>query len=114
MALLDQAFISNDPTFNLRIRASVIAAAIAISNESTGTAFHQQRDQIAIAVLGSPLAMQSNFAFAVASQPAVISDATVNGTVTLNSTNAAAQVALVTDTDINNAVASVWNSFFQH
>lgn len=114
MALLDQALLANDPTFLLRVRVAAIGAAVSISNESTTTANHPQRDQLAVNVLTQPDNYKVMFAAAIATQSSVINDATQNGTVTLNSTNTPAQGALVTDTDINNAVASVWNSFFNH
>lgn len=114
MALLDQAILGNDPTFIQRVRTAIIGAAIAISNESTGTAFHPQRDSVAVNVLASPDSWKSIFAASVATQTAVINDATQNGTVTLTSTNSAQQAALVLDADINTAVSAIWNSFFAH
>lgn len=114
MALLDQAILSNDPTFIQRVRTAMIAAAIAISNEGTGVTNHALRDSIAVQALTNPDSMKFIFSAAVATVTAVINDATQNGTVTLTAANSAQQAALVTDADINTAVASIWNSFFNH
>lgn len=113
MALLDQAVLSNDPTFVQRVRTAIIAAAVAISNEGAVTN-HAQRDVIAVNVLTNPDAWKTTFAACVATDANCIADATQNGTVTLTSGNVSTQSALVTDLHINNAVSSMWNSFFAH
>lgn len=112
--LSDKYLLSNEPAFTSRVRASIIAAAVAISNEGSGVTNHTSRDAIAVNVLTSPDAWKSYFSAAVAVDTTVASQATTTGTVALTTSNVAAQGALVTDVAINNAVSAAWNSFFAH
>jgi len=113
MSLNDEALLATDLTFIQRVRASVLASAVAISNEGPVTN-HAQRDQVAVNALTNPDAWKMYFAATIATDPTVIGFATSNGTVTLTAANLAAQAAFVTDASINNAVSAQWNSFFTH
>lgn len=111
-SLNDQAILSGDTLFINRVRESLVAACVAITNEATSTAFHFKRAAYASAVLNNPTAYQQLFAYGVATDASVISDATQAGTVALTAANVDGQQALVTDAHINNAVSGQFNSFF--
>lgn len=113
-SLNDKALLSTDVGFQQRVRASVIAAAVSISNEGSGVALHTGRDDIAVSALAAPDSWKVLFAASVATDATVAGQATQSGTVVLTTGNLATQAALVTDAAINNAVSAQWNSFFQH
>lgn len=116
MALSDQFQLSQDPTFQGRVQASVIAACVAISNEGWTVAFHRERATFAAQILSSTSGQSSYvtlFANSVSTDTNCISDATQSSTVTLTTSNRAAQAALVTDAHINSAVASQFNSYIR-
>lgn len=112
--LNDQAQLASDPTFQQRVRTSMLAAAVAISNESGAAALHANRDALAVQILLEPTIWVYRFSYSVATDATVSSAATSAGTVVITPANLAARAALVTDASINNAVSGQWNSFFQH
>ncbi len=109
----DQQFLASDPTFQNRVRQSLLAACISIKNEAVTTAFHREREAFLVAVTNSPDAYKTFVAQNVATNASVISDATAAGTVALTSGNAVTQAALVTDAHLDTAIASNFNSFFR-
>jgi hypothetical protein len=109
----DMNVLQTDAGFVGRVRASMIAQSIAITNEGWTVAFHRERDSYAVQVLNSPDTFKQLFANAAATAPNVVTDATQGGTVVLASSNVAVQAALVTDADIDGAVTSQFNSFFR-
>lgn len=110
----DKQFLSLDPTFQNRVRQSMIAACVAIASESPVTvAFHRERATFGVACMNAPDVYKSLFAVSVANDASVIADATAAGTVALTSANAAAQAALVTDAHLDTAIATQYNSFFR-
>ena len=64
-SLHDQSILSTDPGFTQRVRASIVAAAIAISNEGAVT-LHTQRDAVAVGVISNPNYWQETFAASIA------------------------------------------------
>jgi hypothetical protein len=116
----DMYLLSQEPTFQNRVQAAMLTAAIAIANEGYAVVFHQQRSAQATNVILSPRGVSGGynytvlFANTVATDTSVIADATVAGTVVLTSGNVAAQGALVTDAHIDAAVSAQWNAFFAH
>jgi hypothetical protein len=109
----DQAILAADPTFINRVRQSLIAACISITNEGwSGGPIHRQRAARAEAILNEPDNFKPIYAMSVATDANVISDATVVGTVVLTAANSAAQAALVTDAHMDTAVSAQFNSFF--
>lgn len=109
----DMYFLSTDPTFQNRVRASMVAAAISVTTEAWTVAFHRERDTYAVAILNSPDSYKLLFANAVATDANCISDATQAGTVVLSGGNVVTQAALVTDAHIDAAISSQFNSFFR-
>jgi hypothetical protein len=110
----DKQFLASDPTFQNRVRQSMIAACVSIASESpTTVAFHRERATFGVACMNSPDVYKLLFANAVANDASVIADATAAGTVVLSSGNVAAQAALVTDAHMDTAVSSQFNSFFR-
>ena len=111
---LDQVNLAADPTFQNRVRQSMISAAISVSNEGwSGGLIHQVRRQQCRTILNDTLDnLKIIYARAVATDATVIADATVGGTVAVTGGNAAAQQALVTDAHIDNAISGQFNSFF--
>jgi hypothetical protein len=114
VSLNDKYQLSQEPTFQNRVQASLVAAAVAIGSEGWNVVFHRERSTFATQVLLSPngatnyVALFSN---AVATDTNVINDATVNGTVAITSGNKATQAALITDAHIDSAVSGVFNAF---
>jgi hypothetical protein len=110
----DQQFLAADPTFQNRVRQSLIAACQAIKSENAQTVpFHRERETFLVAVTNQPDLFKLIFAQAAATNASVIGDATQAGTVVLTGANAAAQAALVTDAHIDTAISSDFNSFFR-
>jgi hypothetical protein len=109
----DQQFLAADPTFQNRVRQSLVAQCINIKSEAVTVAFHRERETYVAAVMNSPDSFKLIFAQAVAANASVIADATAAGTVVLSAANAAAQAALVTDVHIDTAISGDFNSFFR-
>jgi hypothetical protein len=111
----DMYQLSQEPTFQNRVQASLVAACIAISNEGWAIPFHRERSDFVVRVLGNPNGTVPNwvalFSNAVVTDSNVIGDATVGGTVPITLGNRATQAALVTDAHIDAAVSSMFNSF---
>ena len=113
-SISDMNMLSTDTGFQGRVRASMIAASIAITTESRTTVpFHREREAFAVQILNAPDSFKSLFANSVATDASVSGDATAAGTVVLTSGNVAAQAALVTDAHIANAISGQFNSFFR-
>jgi hypothetical protein len=107
----DMNLLQSDATFTSRVRSSLVAACVAITNEAHGADW-RERQLFAVKVLNSPDNYKALFATTVATDANVIADATQGGTVALTAGNVATQAALVTDAHIDNAVAGQYNSFF--
>lgn len=111
--------LAQDPTFQGRVGASLLTWCQVVGTEGWTVAFHRERSDFAHQILTSTLSAQGvnpysvQFASSVATDTSVLSDATAAGTVVLTSGNRAAQVALVTDTHISNAIASQFNSYIR-
>lgn len=110
----DKNQLSNDATFQGRVRQAMLTACVAIASESPTTVpFHRERSAFAVLCMNSPTTFELLFAFTVANDANVIADATAGGTVVLTQANVAAQAALVTDAHIDAAVSSQFNGFFR-
>jgi hypothetical protein len=108
----DKSLLALEPTFQNRVKMSLIAACISIKNEGNVWA-HRERETFCVAVMNNPEAFKVLVAAGVATDATVISDATVAGGTILTSGNIAAQQALVTDAHIDTAIASQFNAFFR-
>lgn len=114
----DQQFLAADPTFQNRVRQSLLNACIAVKAESPiTTPFHREREAFCVGVITAPDSFKVIVAQSVATNASVIGDATQAGTVALSGANAAAQAALVTDAHLDSAISSIVfgsaNSFFR-
>jgi hypothetical protein len=109
----DKYLLSQDLTFQNRVRMSLITACISIYNEGYAIPFHRERQTFATAVMNAPDTYKVLVASGVATDANCISDATAAGTVVLTAANAAAQAALVTDTHVDTAIAGQFNTFFR-
>jgi hypothetical protein len=109
----DKYQLSQDATFQNRVRTSLVAACISIYNEGWGVAFHRERQTFATAVMNAPDAFKALVANGVATDTNVINDATATGTVALTAGNVATQAALVTDAHIDAAISGQFNTFFR-
>lgn len=109
----DMYILSQEATFQNRIRAAMIAACVSITTEARTTAFHRERETYAVSILNSPDTFKALFAGTVATDASVIGDATAAGTVVLTSGNVATQQALCTDAHIDAAISGQFNSFFR-
>lgn len=115
----DAALLAGEPGFISRVREAVIVYCNVVANESVtqaSIALHQRRVAFASQTLGNisanPSAIAQFFAYCVASDATVLSDATVAGATPLTSGNVATQSPLATDAHISNAIAAQWNTFF--
>lgn len=110
----DSQLLASDPTFQNRVRQSLIVQCLNAQVEDPNTVpFHRERETWAAAVMNSPDSYKETVACAVAGSLACVQDATVGGTVPLTSGNVAAQAALVTDQHINAAIVTGFNSYFR-
>ena len=109
----DQNVLSQDAGFIGRVRASMIAISNTVMVEGWTIAFHRERQTYAVGVLNAPDNYKGLFANVLATDTSIIADATVGGTVPLNSGNVAAQSLLVTDAHIDAAASAFFNSFFR-
>lgn len=91
MALVDQYNVSQDVTFQKKIKISIIKAAIDVANEASSVVNHTSRLVLAHQVLGSPESFVEPFSLGVAA------DATID----LNSS----------DTSISTRVAAIWDAY---
>lgn len=111
MAYIDQANLALDPTFKTRVQAALIGGVLSLPTEVSTVPNHYRRVSLSVLVLNSPATYATLFVQSVATDAAVIADATVNGTVTITTANAAAQAALVTDAHILAALNVQINAF---
>lgn len=112
----DENQLSQDPIFQGRVQASLVAACVAIANEAWTVPFHRERSTFAAQILsatGGQSPYVTLFSNSVSTDPNVIADATQGGTVVLTGANRAAQAALVTDAHIDAAVSSQFNAFMR-
>jgi hypothetical protein len=98
--LSDQYTLSQDVNFQHRVQESIVAAAIAIANESPAVALHSARIAFGRSVLASPSSWAASMAPSLATDATIAADA---GSPPIQ--------ANVTDAHINTAVASQWNSY---
>lgn len=112
----DRYTLSTDPTFKTRVQAALVAICVSIANEGWAVAFHRERSDFAARILGnpsSPTDWVQLFTNAVSTDSTCIGAATQAGTVALTSGNVVAQSALVSDTQIDNAIAAEYNAFIR-
>jgi hypothetical protein len=114
--LNDMFVLANASAFTQRVASALFAACANIASEGWAVPFHRERSTFVVQVLSntsSPNPYVQLFANAAATNLTVVSDATQASTnyTVLTTANVAAQVANITDTDINNAVAACFNSF---
>lgn len=117
--LNDQQLLASDPTYQNRVRESLISYCIFIDGETVLNGLnglspfelHIKRVNYCAAVMGNPDNYKQIFAEASATNGTVIGDATQSGSVSLTSANVATQATKVLDPDLNNAVSSVFNTF---
>ncbi len=120
----DQNVLSTDGVFRGRVRASMIAAAIAINAEARTVPggfpawavadYYAKRATLASKIVLAPDAYAPLVTNGVSTDANVVADATVGGTVSLASLTAiqvATQAGLVTDAHIDAAVAGQFNDF---
>lgn len=117
VARLDEFNLGNDSIWQNRVKASLLSACVAIQTENFQTTlFHRERSNYVAEITGSVASLNdavSRHAFAAATDPNVISDATQAGTVSITSANADTQQALVTDLHLDTAISNQFNTFFR-
>lgn len=112
----DQAVLAADVLFENRALESFAGFCVStiITENPHSVAYHTERVAFCQTVMGTatgPSNFKVNIAQVAATNATVIGDATAGGTVALTSGNADAQEALVTDTDLSNAIAASFNIF---
>lgn len=107
----DKYVLSTDSGFQNRVREALLTYCATVANEASNTPFHTTRIQRAVGVINSPDNFKAIYANAAAMDAGVIGDATQAGTVSLTSTNVAAQAALVTDAHLDAAIQAQFNYF---
>jgi hypothetical protein len=118
--LTDQTWLSQDPTFQNRVRESFINycnTTILVENGTTAIN-HIKRINFCsslIATIGALDNFKVNMAELVAANGTVISDATVAGATPITSAAIAiTQAAIIPDSDINNAMGASFNLFLSY
>lgn len=109
----DSYLLSQDTTFQNRVRMSMCYYSVTVMIEAWSVPFHRERQTFASQVLNSPDTYKQLFSNLASVEPTCISDATAAGTVTITAGNVAAQAALVTDAHIDAAINTYYNSFFR-
>ena len=114
--LNDMATLATDTVFDQRVLMSLTQfCTVTLSSEAITTTtvqLHVARKNYAALVLNDPNTYKPRFVNAVAANQIVANDATAGGTIVGAIPSAIATAALLcTDTDINNAIASAFNSF---
>ena len=112
-SLNDSYQLSQYTPFQQRVQMAMIAWCVQANSEAWTVPFHRERQQWAAQVLSNPTSYVPAYSMIAADNATVIGDATQAGTVALTSANLAAQSALVTDADLNNAIFAGANSFFR-
>lgn len=109
----DKQLLAADPTFQNRVRQSLLQACVLAKLEGYTVAFHRERETFIAAVVSQPDVYKLLFSIAAVSFTNVINDATVSGATPLTGGNVAAQAALVQDSSIDLAVTGSFNMFFR-
>lgn len=113
----DRYQLSQDTTFLQRVQASLLTICVSIANEGWAIAFHSDRANLAGQIVRNPTGSNGGpnwaqlFCNTASTDATCIGAATQAGTVALTSANIAAQAALVTDTQIDNAISAEFNAF---
>jgi hypothetical protein len=107
----DRYILSQDPGFQNRVRASLLTLAAFVQTGEAWSRDHEDRLRLSVKILSLPATWSPLFSNVAATDPLVIGDATVGGTLVLTSVNVAAQAALVTDAHLDNAVQVQFGSF---
>src|SRR5208283_175416 len=116
--LNDMYVLSQSSAYQNRVQAALLQAFNAIGSEGWTVPFHRERTQAIVGYLSSTTALTaavSQFSGICSTDPASIAAATVATTnyTPLTSANVTAQQALITDTEIENAVSSSFNTFIR-
>lgn len=122
MALADSVLLATDPGFQGRVLAAVVALCESVPTEAvtTGTiSQHLAKQSFVARVMQNPSQWQTQFAFAVASDPNIVYAATygLNGAPaapTLTTNNLVAQAASIHDADIVTSVAANFTAFYTY
>lgn len=112
----DSYILSQCIPFQNRVQAALLTYCTVVATEGWTVPFHRERANFVTQVLGNtstPNPYVALFSYSSATDATVLSDATQAGTVTLTTGNVATQQALVTDTHIDNAVASQFNAYIR-
>lgn len=110
----DMNALAASTTFLNRVQMAMELYCTVVGSESASTIpFHRERATFAAGIVNNPTTYAPLFAGVAAVNAVVIADATSSGTVVLTSTNIATQQALIPDTDISNAIAAQFNTFFR-
>lgn len=114
----DMYVLSQSTAFQNRVQAALVATCVSVSNEGWSVPFHRERAGFVNSVLASQSSLGSFvvlFSMAAACGATVIADATQSASnyTALTTGNVATQQALVTDTDLANAISSAFNSFIR-
>jgi len=114
--LTDMSLLLNDATFGNRVAVSLYTYCWSTVTSEAITAaslsLHVARKNYAAQILNSPKTYTPLFVNVVAANQTCANDATASGTlVGMASSQVAVAAALVTDTDIGNAVATAFNAF---
>lgn len=109
----DMYILSQEATFQNRVRAAMLVAAISITTEADSVTWHRERQTYAVSVINAPDTFKMLFANTVATDASVAGAATQAGTVALTTGNVPTQQALASDAQIDAAISGQFNSFFR-
>ena len=95
MALIDVEPLATDPVFLSRVKAALVAAAIAVQTEDPQTPNHAQRARFAAAVLHQTDRVGPKVAWGVASNPTILGQGEAGSS----------------DGDIEFVISGVWDAY---
>lgn len=108
--------LSQSPVFQNRVQAALYTYCTVVGSEAWTVPFHRERTTFVTGVLSNistPNPWVVMFANIASTNATVLADATQAGTVVLTTGNRDTQAALVTDTDLDNAISSQFNTFIR-
>ena len=100
--------------FQNRVQSALLQQCATVVGEGLSVNNHTQRMDLVHRIIGSELSLTAYthlFAWVAGISTACVNQATANGTVTLTGSNIQTQTALVSDANIQTAVANAFNAF---
>jgi hypothetical protein len=98
-----QTALATDVNFLRRLASLLVSEALVVANEDPSTPSHQQRRQLAQAIIANPSGMAANLA------PSITNGTNLVAATTSYNFEAAAIETSATDAEIRSQIATLWN-----